>query len=144
MADASVDLLVHIAWSTRERRPQLTPDHDGELTDLLRRTADQLGVEIIAVGAAWDHVHLLVGWSLALPMGPAVETLKRRTRVDSVRWADGYASTSVLQTELTRVERYIDLQRTVHGTGFLWPRFEHHLRRDDDDPAPGGRPCASA
>jgi REP element-mobilizing transposase RayT len=131
MADASVNLLVHIAWSTRERRPQLTPDHDGELTDLLRRTADQLGVEIIAVGAAWDHVHLLVGWSLALPMGPAVETLKRRARVDSVRWADGYASCGVRAEEIPRVSRYLDLQKTHHEAGDLWARFERGIPRDD-------------
>lgn len=144
MAGRNIDMLVHLVWETERRRNVIAAELEQTLHDAVRDALDDIGLDPLAVGSAWDHVHALVGWDTSVAFVDAVDECKRRARLrwsaerharegtaEELAWEDGYASTGVQPDELLDVTRYIDLQRELHGEGRMWPRFERGGRDRD-------------
>ena len=119
-------ILVHLVFSTKDRRPLLTDAIRGEMHAYL---ATVLGPENICVriGGVADHVHV----AFYLSRGESISRLVERLKVSSSKWIKtrgpeyakfswqrGYAVFSVGLSDRAALIRYIDAQEM------------HHRRRD--------------
>jgi len=70
------DLKVHIVWITKYRKPVLHGDVGLTLRDIIRRTCEELDVQIIAGNVLLDHVHLLLSFPPSLCISKLAQKLK--------------------------------------------------------------------
>ena len=59
MGDSYTNLLYHIIFSTKDRRPLITPDYEVRLYDYIGGTIRSLGGISLALNGTEDHLHLL-------------------------------------------------------------------------------------
>jgi putative transposase len=58
MSDSYTNLLYHIVFSTKDRRPLITPHYEVHLYDYLGGTIRKLGDISLELNGREDHVHL--------------------------------------------------------------------------------------
>ena len=117
------NLLFHIIYSTKYRKPSIDPLWQDELYayigGILR---DNRGV-LLKAGGIEDHIHLLA----KLPPTIAVSDMLRLMKANSSKWINetkkpkksfewqpGYAAFSVSESQVGTVESYIENQREHH------------------------------
>ena len=59
MSDSYTNLLYHIVFSTKERRPLITPEYEPRLYEYIGGTIRGLGGVSLEINGTADHVHLL-------------------------------------------------------------------------------------
>ncbi len=59
MSDSYTNLLYHIVFSTKERRPLITAEYETQLYDYVGGTIRGLGGISLEINGTVDHVHLL-------------------------------------------------------------------------------------
>ena len=122
MPNTYTNLLFHIVYSTKYRKPLITPnlqdDLYGYIGGIIR---EEKGILLTAGGMA-DHVHLLA----RLPPTTAVSDMLRLIKTNSSKWASerddvryfewqaGYAAFSVSESQTDRVRGYIQTQEEHH------------------------------
>src|SRR5687767_3382501 len=77
-----VNLLVHAIFSTRDRRPHITPDLRPRLFAYMGGVVREVGAAPSITNGTDDHVHMLLG----LPATAAVADLLRVVKTNSSRW----------------------------------------------------------
>jgi REP element-mobilizing transposase RayT len=117
------NLKFHLVFSTKHREPWLTPD-------IRTRVHEYLGGIIrgergtpLEIGGVADHVHLLFGWRT----DESISTLVRNLKANSSRWIhetfpplrafawqEGYSIFSVSQSQVEKVQHYIQRQEEHH------------------------------
>jgi REP element-mobilizing transposase RayT len=126
MSHSYTQLLYHIVFSTKERRPWIEPELASRLHPYLGGAIrDEGGVALVINGVA-DHVHILG----RLRQDRAVSDVLRAIKANSSGWAhrefpalstfawqEGFAAFTVSQSQSMRVKAYIANQE------------EHHRRR---------------
>jgi REP element-mobilizing transposase RayT len=118
MARSFVLNYIHCVFSTKQRT-QLIREPES-LWAYIRGIARNLGFDILAIGGAVDHVHVL----LALPANRNLAEIMRDIKANSSRhlrdsgvrfaWQDGYAGISVSPSQIGAVKRYIANQERHH------------------------------
>ena len=114
-------------WITKYRKPVLHGEVGISLRDIIRRTCEELEVEILAGNVRLDHVHLLVSFTPSLCISKLVQRLKgvssRRLLQSNKKlqkeywgrhlWARGYfvASTGNITDEI--IAEYIKNQDEI-------------------------------
>jgi putative transposase len=124
MPQSLANLLVHIVFSTKERRASL---QNQELRDEMHRylagVSAKLECPAIIVGGATDHVHLLANQSRTIALAEWVKELKRASSLWAkekspqwglFHWQAGYGAFSVSQSQKDRVQEYIGSQEEHH------------------------------
>lgn len=124
MPQSLARIWLHIAFSTKERRPYLQNEElRGEMFRLLGHHAKEAGCTPARVGGWIDHVHILCGLSRTLTVAQLVEVLKRETskwikrraaELNRFHWQNGYGAFSVSQSIVDQVIKYIDRQPDHH------------------------------
>jgi len=116
-------LLVHVVFSTKDRKPYFDPDTRVGLHAYLATVARNLDCECFLVGGVEDHVHLAIGLSRTLSVAKLIEQLKTtssrwlKTRARSLEdfsWQRGYAVFSVSPQHLPELKAYIADQEAHH------------------------------
>ncbi|HTV39129.1 MAG TPA: IS200/IS605 family transposase [Candidatus Sulfotelmatobacter sp.] len=116
-------LNVHIIFSTKERRPLLTPDIRERLWGYQSRVLQNLECNNITVGGVADHVHILCNLTKKLPVTKILEILKKDSskfvkaldpRLRDFHWQDGYGIFSVSPSHFEEVRKYILRQEEHH------------------------------
>ncbi len=123
-------LLVHLIWSTCERRPVFTPADDAWLAEFIAAKARTLSCDLLAVGNWVDHVHVVVRLAPALALselarhfkGAASHAWNLRGEGPTLRWQSGYWTRSADHGSLARRVAYV-----------LDQRMRHEQRRLDED-----------
>ena len=59
MSDSYTNLLYHIVFSTKDRRPIITPEYEARLYDYIGGTLRSLGRISLELNGTEDHIHLL-------------------------------------------------------------------------------------
>lgn len=125
MASTLTNLLYHIVFSTKDRRPALTADVRPGLYAYMGGILRNLDGALLAVGGTADHVHLLA----RIPPSMAVSDMMRELKASSSKWLgekmafawqSGYAAFSVSESAAADVAAYIENQE------------QHHLRMPYD------------
>jgi REP element-mobilizing transposase RayT len=122
MAHTYTNLLTHVIFSTKDRKPLITPAlHDGLLA-YLGGIVRELDGALRAANARPDHIHLLCSLPPTLAIADALRVAKtnsarwvHRTRnAAAFDWQTGYGAFSVSQSLAPAVARYIREQEKHH------------------------------
>jgi len=121
MAHSYTNLLYHIVYATKERRPLIDDEFQPRLYDYIGGTIRGLKSTSLEIGGVEDHVHILAKLPPTIAVADFLEKLKANTSkwAKSVRrefgWQEGYSAFTVSESQVNRVRRYIQNQREHHA-----------------------------
>jgi REP element-mobilizing transposase RayT len=124
MPHSYTSIVVHVVFSTKDRRPQLDAALEERLYPYLGGILRELGGKLIAVNGFEDHLHLLAAMKGTTSIAETVGKIKgssskwiHETFPDRRRfaWQRGYAAFSVSESQRARVVAYIDRQKIHHA-----------------------------
>jgi REP element-mobilizing transposase RayT len=108
-------VLLHVVWATHKRRKTIDRRDDERLHALVRSAAACVGCNVIAIGNASDHVHVIVRASGTTPVAELVRRMKGRSSFEGGwEWQRGYFAESVGLADVDAAARYVAHQRTHH------------------------------
>ena len=119
--------LLHVVFSTRERKPTIPAASFAELWAVLAGIGRNHHLTVIKIGGMADHVHILFALPANVTLAYAVQVFKAnssrwmRERVPKFAWQEGYAAFSVSASGVGAVKKYIENQP------------EHHKRRSFEE-----------
>lgn len=121
MPQSLVKNLIHLVYSTKNRRPWIRENMRDRLF------AYQAGIFLhwdspaIVIGGVDDHVHALFALSKNHPLKKIVEEVKKGSSkwmkgegVTEFYWQNGYAGFSVSESNVADVKKYIENQAEHH------------------------------
>jgi REP-associated tyrosine transposase len=124
MAQSLSNVLVHIVFSTKERRSFLgDASHRAAVHGYLGAISVRLDCPVVRVGGVDDHVHILACQARTISVAEWVKELKRASSqwaktqdaaLRSFQWQAGYGAFSVSQLLSRRVTQYIERQEEHH------------------------------
>jgi putative transposase len=123
MSDSYTNLLYHIVFSTKDRRPLITPDYEVRLYDYLGGTIRKLGGISLELNATEDHVHLLAKLRPDCALSDVLRDLKANATgwmhdvfpsLKNFSWQRGYGAFTVSQSHVEAVRQYIARQKEHH------------------------------
>ena len=136
-------LLYHIVFSTKERRPFLQDDSFREdVWAYMAGVAKNLDGFAIRIGGYHDHAHLLVRIPAKVAVSDFVGKLKANTskHINEIRdvgmkfhWQDGYGAFTVSPSQQDAVVAYIDRQVEHHRKQSFQEEFLQILKRHEVD-----------
>jgi REP element-mobilizing transposase RayT len=121
MAHSYTNLIFHIIYATKERRPFIDDEFQPRLYDYTGGAIRGLKGTSLEIGGVEDHVHILTKLPPTIAVADFLEKLKANTSKwgKSVRrgfgWQEGYSAFTVSESQVTRVRRYIQNQREHHA-----------------------------
>jgi len=137
MPDSYTNLLYHIVFSTKDRRPLITPECELRLYDYIGGTIRSLGGICLELNGTEDHIHLLT----KLRPDRAVSDLLRDLKANAsgsmhdmfpplkhFSWQRGYAASTVSQSNVDEVRRYIAKQKEHHRKVSFRDEFVQFLK----------------
>lgn len=131
-------VVIHVIFSTKERRPFLDPETRRKLHAYLATVARNVDCECYRVGGVADHVHLAIRLSRTLTIAKLVENLKtssskwlktESSALASFSWQRGYGCFSVGPTDLDSLCAYIDNQPEHHRARTFQDEFRMFLKK---------------
>ena len=123
MGHTCSDILLHVVFSTKGRRPLLDPALRDRLLPYLGGIVEKFGAFLVASNAVVDHVHLLILLPPAVAPAGIVRAVKggsskwvHETWSDraSFAWQEGYGAFSVSRRSTPDIVRYIAGQAEHH------------------------------
>jgi len=123
MGHSYTNLLYHIVFSTKDRRPLITPDYEVRLYDYIGGTIRELGGISLALNGTEDHLHLLAKLRPDRALSDVLRKLKANAsgwmhrvfpRLEDFTWQQGYGAFTVSQSNVQEVRRYITRQKHHH------------------------------
>jgi putative transposase len=124
----------HLVWTTKHRAPLITLQVEPVLFQAIREKCRELAVEIIAVNAVEDHIHIAVEIPPKLSIANWVKHIKGASSyaVNShfpntemrFQWQTGYGVLTFGATALPMVTDYINNQKRHHANKTLEPYLE--------------------
>ena len=123
MAQSLSNVLLHIVFSTKHRRPWIDAAIEQELFKYLATVCKTLACPSHAIGGADDHIHIACSLSRTVTMSKLVQELKQDSskwiktkgeRLADFSWQNGYGAFSVGQSQLDDLRGYIATQREHH------------------------------
>jgi putative transposase len=140
MSHTYVSELVHLVFSTKERRDLIPADTQQRLWSFLGGIAARNGFKTLAVGGTENHVHVLVSLSATIPLAKAVQLLKggsskwlNETFAKNFEWQQGYGAFSVGISQQARTVAYINSQAEHHKKNNFAEEFIAFLKKHNID-----------
>ena len=131
-------VLVHVIFSTKERRPVLDDSVRPDLYAYLATIARKAGCECYRVGGVGDHVHLAIRLSRNANVAKLVAELKASSSkwlktqspdLAKFAWQRGYGAFSVGPADLKALVQYIAAQETHHKKKTFQDEFRAFLKK---------------
>ena len=131
-------VLIHVIFSTKDRRCFLKDEVRPRLHGFLATVGRDSGCEAYRVGGVADHVHLAIRLSRTITIAKLVETLKTSSsqwlkeefpNLSEFSWQRGYGCFSVGPTDLEALCAYIDNQEEHHRTRTFQEEFRIFLKK---------------
>lgn len=123
MSDSYTNLLYHIVFSTKDRRPIITPEYEVRLYDYIGGTIRSFGGISLELNGAEDHVHLLAKLRPDRAVSDVLRDLKANATgwmhdvfpsLKNFCWQRGYGAFTVSQSNMEEVRKYIARQKEHH------------------------------
>lgn len=132
--------LMHCVFSTKERRPRLTPAIRERLWPYLGGIARENDMKALAIGGVVDHVHVLLSLPTTLSVAKALQLLKgnsskwlRETfpelRAQGFAWQEGFGAFSIGMSGVDDTVRYIQTQEEHHRKRSFPEEFQLFLQK---------------
>ena len=115
----------HCVFSTKDRRPFITPELRDRLWPFLGGIARQNKMKAIEIGGVADHIHMLISLPATMPVSKAMQLIKGGSskwvhetfpNQRLFAWQEEYGVFSVSVSQLDKIITYI------------WGQEEHHRR----------------
>jgi REP element-mobilizing transposase RayT len=139
MPQSLAKILVHVVFSTKDRRPFLrNPEFRFELHRYLGGILNNLDCQPILVGGVEDHVHLLCMLSRTCEAAAMVKEVKRSSslwlkmkgsELQDFHWQNGYGIFSIGFSQIDSVRNYIANQEEHHRKVSFQDEFRLLLKR---------------
>jgi len=123
MPRSYVRIIVHTVFSTKNRRAFIDPYIEPKLHAKMKAIAQEIGVPVLRINGAFDHVHIVHG----LPRTRSIAEIVKRIKEKSSRWIkgfgeeytlfqwqEGYGSFSCDYRNLDTLLAYVDKQKRHH------------------------------
>ena len=123
MSQSFTNLLYHIIFSTKERRPLITPAHEPRLYEYIGGIIKGTGRVTLGINGAEDHVHVLTKLRPDRALSDVLRDLKSNAsgwmhdvfpEVRDFSWQRGYGAFTVSQSSVEEVRRYLQRQKEHH------------------------------
>jgi REP element-mobilizing transposase RayT len=127
--------LVHIVFSTKDRRKLIPAHFQPKLWRYMAGTCQKQKILVHSIGGTEDHIHVLLQIPATLPLAKAVLLVKSNSTrwanqgQEKLVWQEGYAAFSVSASIAPAVVRYIHSQRLHHQRLNFEGEFVSLLRR---------------
>jgi len=127
MSQSLVNVVVHLVFSTKDRRPLLRDEERGQLHAYVTGVLKNHDSPVIEINSVRDHIHILLAQSKNHAPAKIVEQVKASSSgwikslgpwYSDFNWQAGYGEFSVSPTHVEAVRRYIRSQA------------EHHQKQD--------------
>jgi REP element-mobilizing transposase RayT len=123
VSDSYTNLLYHIVFSTKERRPLITPEYESRLYDYIGGTLRRAGGISLELNGTADHIHLLTKLRPDRALSDVLRDLKANATgwmhdvfpsLKNFSWQRGYGAFTVSQSSVEEVRNYIARQKDHH------------------------------
>lgn len=131
---------LHCVWSTKERRPLITPDLQKRLWPYLGGIARANKMGAIEIGGVADHVHALMSLPTMLSISKAMQLLKGNSskwihetfpKHQTFEWQEGYGAFSIGISGIQPTVDYIRRQAEHHRQRSLKEELIEFLKKHD-------------
>ncbi len=119
-------LLYHLVWTTKGRTPQLTPEIEPIVHNLLRNKATQLEAQVFALNGIEDHVHMVASIPAKLAVARFVGQVKAASsallnkahaNLPPFFWQEEYGAFTLDFKRLPNHVTYVQQQKEHHQHG---------------------------
>jgi REP element-mobilizing transposase RayT len=135
---------MHCVFSTKERRPLLTPVINERLWPYLGGIARENEMKALAIGGMADHVHLLLSLPTTLSVSKAMRLFKGNSskwlreifpelRQQDFAWQEGFGSFSIGISGVKDTIHYIKTQEEHHHKKSFREELEVFLKKHGYD-----------
>ena len=123
MAQSLSNVLLHLVFSTKNRRPWIEVEFDEELARYVAGICRELGCPSHKIGGTDDHLHVACSLSRTMPISKLLGEIKASSskwiktkgdRYEDFAWQNGYGAFSIGQSQLDYLRHYIANQREHH------------------------------
>jgi putative transposase len=115
-----VQTIIHLIFSTKERRKLISAELQPALWAYVAGICKKSETFVHAVGGMEDHIHSLIQIPTTIALAKVVLTIKSnssrwaRERTRGFEWQEGYVAFSVSASNISTVEQYIRNQAAHH------------------------------
>ena len=136
--------LMHCVFSTKERRPWLTPAIRERLWPCLGGIAREYNMKALAIGGVADHAHLLLSLPATLSVSKGMQLLKGNSSkwlretfpelpLQGFAWQECFGAFSIGLSGVEDSKRYIQSQEEHHRKKSFREEFEAFLKKHGCD-----------
>jgi REP element-mobilizing transposase RayT len=134
LAQSLSNILLHVVFSTKHRRPWIDSDVEAQLYKYMATICKTLGCPSHGIGGTDDHVHIACSLARTTPVSKLLQEVKQDSskwikskgaQYAEFAWQGGYGVFSVGQSQLDDLRRYIAKQREHHRS----ESFQDEYRR---------------
>ena len=131
-------VIIHVIFSTKDRRPLLVGEPRANLHGYLATVARNSDCECYRAGGVADHVHLAIRLSRTITIAGLVEQLKTTSskwlksqspELAGFAWQRGCACFSVSPADVDALKAYIDDQERHHRSRTFQEEFRMFLKK---------------
>ena len=144
MAGTFTNIVYHVVFSTKSRRPFLAPKIASRVYSYIGGALRTEKAVLYEVGGTADHIHLLVRWRPDSALSNLIGSIKRSTTIwihqtfpelSEFYWQEGYGAFTVSYSQVDKVKAYIQNQEEHHRTRDFKEEFTallkaHHIDYD--------------
>jgi putative transposase len=122
-------LVYHAVWSTKERKPLITPDMEQIIYGFMRAKACELGGVVFAINGVADHVHMVVAIPPSISVADFIGQVKGVTSakynsrlgegMSRLQWQGEYGVFSFDAKRLPGIVAYVENQKEHHAKSTL-------------------------
>jgi len=130
--------LYHCVWSTKGRRPVLTPEIQVRLWPYLGGIARANKMNALAIGGVTEHVHILLSLPTTLTISKAIQLLKGNSskwlheefsKLRLFNWQEGYGAFTIGMSGVAETKNYIATQAEHHRKKTFQDEFRSFLEK---------------
>lgn len=123
MSHTYVSSLVHVIFSTKDRKRFLHPEIQERLWPFIGGVAKSHSIKTLAIGGLEDHAHILLSMPADVALSRAMQSIKGASSrwihesfpaLRDFSWQEGYGAFSVSISGMERTISYIRLQAEHH------------------------------
>jgi putative transposase len=140
MSQSFTNLLYHIIFSTKDRRPLITLDYQPRLYEYVGGTIRGRGGLSLGINGMEDHVHVLARLRPDEALSHVLRALKAGASgwmhdvfpsLSEFSWQRGYGAFTVSQSNLQQVQRYVMNQKEHHQKISFRDEFIQFLKANE-------------
>jgi len=125
MPQSLTDIVLHIVFSTKERKPLIDVANESKLHSYICGVCRKIDCPVIKINGVEDHVHILLSLGRMIAVSKLIGEIKANSsrwiktqgpQYCEFSWQNGYGVFSVSRPQINGVINYIEGQKQHHKT----------------------------